>query len=295
MDSNSNPPTLVASKTRFLTTQIRLLSSPLTPSTHTISRITNTYDDAPNPKTISDVIDKVNAKIKTHNDRVYTTETTRHVAGQIDALYWEEVKSRPRPGEGDETIVERRKDLTESEYVCSRLSILPFPFRTSGIEGEPGHIAVCLCCAVRLVYPWLLTLCSHDRAIASLPRKFEDTFLRPASPPLASDDSQYTSLLSRLHSLSSSLKTSKQQLAQYQHLLSLLEPLRNPREDVQPNLASKGGELERELERMRVLAGRVKAGVEKRGWEGEGGDNGEMEVDARGEERERLVRVLDGL
>lgn len=134
-------PTIIASKSAFLNTQIRLLSAVLSPSSQALSQL-SAYDDGPSTKAIEEVMDKgthvkllascralleefsklivcaaiVNAKIKSHNDSVYTPETTRHVAGQIDALYWNEVNEMPRPGEGDETLVERRKDLTDPAY-----------------------------------------------------------------------------------------------------------------------------------------------------------------------------------
>jgi len=41
-----------------------------------------------------------------------------------------------------------------------------------------------------------------------------------------------------------------------------LAPFENARENVQPNLAGRDGELGRELERMRVLLARVSARIE---------------------------------
>lgn len=49
----------------------------------------------------------------------------------------------------------------------------------------------------------------------------------------------------------------QKKLAQYKHLQSLLDPFRNPQENIQPNLVTKDGELSKELDRMKLLMARV--------------------------------------
>ena len=90
------PPTVVSLKQTFLTTQTRQLSQPLTPtrawhSTNTNTNTTenNTPEDQPLPeKAISDALFKLNHRLRQHARRVYAPQATRHVAEQIDQLYW---------------------------------------------------------------------------------------------------------------------------------------------------------------------------------------------------------------
>jgi Kinetochore complex Fta4 of Sim4 subunit, or CENP-50 len=49
----------------------------------------------------------------------------------------------------------------------------------------------------------------------------------------------------------------QKRLAQYKQLESLLEPFKNPQENIQPNLVTRDGELVREIDRMRMLVARV--------------------------------------
>jgi hypothetical protein len=46
-------------------------------------------------------------------------------------------------------------------------------------------------------------------------------------------------------------------LAQYKQLEALLEPFKNPQENIQPNLLTRDGELVREIDKMRMLVARV--------------------------------------
>lgn len=68
---------------------------------------------------------------------------------------------------------------------------------------------------------------------------------------------RYTTLHKRLTSLVSSLNQQQRQLAQYKRLRELLVPYQAPRENIQPNLVMRGGELVGEVEKMRLLVARV--------------------------------------
>ena len=46
-------------------------------------------------------------------------------------------------------------------------------------------------------------------------------------------------------------------MAQYKQLEALLEPFKNPQENIQPNLLTRDGELVREIDKMRMLVARV--------------------------------------
>lgn len=66
-------------------------------------------------------------------------------------------------------------------------------------------------------------------------------------------------------------------LGQRKALQTLLQPLKGATVTVQPNLVTKGGDLERELGRMRMLMARVAGRLEGIGEEGDGEED--MDVD----------------
>jgi hypothetical protein len=55
----------------------------------------------------------------------------------------------------------------------------------------------------------------------------------------------------------------QKRLAQYRQLEALLEPLKNPQENIQPNLITRDGELIQEIDKMRMLMARVAGRVRK--------------------------------
>ncbi len=73
---------------------------------------------------------------------------------------------------------------------------------------------------------------------------------------------RYQELASRLKSLDDRRKELREKVAVYKMVKELLEPFENPTETVQGNLVARGGELERELEKMRLLVARVRGRVE---------------------------------
>lgn len=101
------PPTVVSLKQSFLTSQTRLLSQPLTPSRswrNSNNTRTNESDELPLPeKAIEDALYKLNHRLQQHARRVYAPQATRHVAEQIDQLYWNaaEAKDQGQDGDGD--------------------------------------------------------------------------------------------------------------------------------------------------------------------------------------------------
>ncbi|KAL2173238.1 kinetochore Sim4 complex subunit Fta4 [Thermothelomyces heterothallicus CBS 202.75] len=90
------PPTVLSLKQSFLTTQTRLLSQPLAPtrawlSSNSNSNSNNNDDDDEPPlpeKAVDDALFKLNHRLQQHARRVYPPQATRHVAEQIDQLYW---------------------------------------------------------------------------------------------------------------------------------------------------------------------------------------------------------------
>lgn len=54
----------------------------------------------------------------------------------------------------------------------------------------------------------------------------------------------------------------REKVARYKRVKDMLEPFENATQTVQPNLVAREGELEKELERMRLLVARVRGRVE---------------------------------
>ncbi|BDD59809.1 hypothetical protein MAP00_004996 [Monascus purpureus] len=76
--------------------------------------------------------------------------------------------------------------------------------------------------------------------------------------------SRYRHLRQRLIDLDNRRQQRRQRLCQFQELQRLLEPFKNPRENIQPNLVTRDGELFRELDKMRMLAARVGGRINQR-------------------------------
>ncbi|RMZ70715.1 kinetochore fta4 [Pyrenophora seminiperda CCB06] len=100
---------------------------------------------------------------------------------------------------------------------------------------------------------------THDENIARLPATWH---ARDANSNITQDE--YLSSVSRLQELSAHRQTLQNRLDTYRTLLSLLEPYRQPKENIQPNLVWRDAPLAPELTKMRTLAVRVAARVEER-------------------------------
>lgn len=76
-------------------------------------------------------------------------------------------------------------------------------------------------------------------------------------PPALHQSHRYRELRERLASLDTQRQQRQRRLDQLQHLRRLVEPFKDPKNDIQPNLITKDGELVQELEKMRMLVARV--------------------------------------
>ncbi|EFE38800.1 conserved hypothetical protein [Trichophyton verrucosum HKI 0517] len=74
-------------------------------------------------------------------------------------------------------------------------------------------------------------------------------------------NARYKFLRERLVKLDAERKKREDKLLQYKHLKSLLEPFEDPLNTIQPNLATRDGELGAELDRMRMLLAKVASKV----------------------------------
>jgi hypothetical protein len=105
---------------------------------------------------------------------------------------------------------------------------------------------------------------TQDENIAKLPTHW-DTSAEPASSRTnntTQDD--YLASVSRLQSLAARRQVLQNKLNTYRTLLSLLEPYRKPKENIQPNLVWKDSPLAPELMKTRTLAIRVAGRVSEK-------------------------------
>ena len=136
--------TITDAKAAFIRTQVRLLSAPLVRSSqwrdfadepeqghlsnkvvdevmskgisksYSLAEVETQKIGSGNDSLIVDTI--VNEKLKLHNRMVYSIQSQRHVAEQIDALYMQEVSKERLSTEIDTIVVDQDVDLTSSEY-----------------------------------------------------------------------------------------------------------------------------------------------------------------------------------
>ncbi|KAL2264838.1 hypothetical protein VTJ83DRAFT_7348 [Remersonia thermophila] len=101
----SEPPTILTLKQSFLTAQTRLLSQPLSPSPAWLHD-NKTSNDPETPslpeKAVHDALFKLNHRLQQHARRVYPPQATRHVAEQIDRLYWNAAEAAVGGGAEDD-------------------------------------------------------------------------------------------------------------------------------------------------------------------------------------------------
>lgn len=230
--------TLLTSKTAFLTHQARLLSQPLTPSAEWSTFAPPTTLPPLPPSQIATALSHLNDKLKRHAKTVYSAPSQRHVAEQIDALYWGQVLKEEGEMGGDSLAVRTEVDFRDREIV----------------EGLPEELE---------------ELTMNDDQVVS-----------------GEDAERYALLRRKLGAAIRRRDEQRGRLEGYRVLREVIGGLEAARENVQPNLMTRDGELGRELERMRVLCARVAARV--------GGVVSQREGLGEGMgDRERLRGVMD--
>lgn len=104
---------------------------------------------------------------------------------------------------------------------------------------------------------------------------------------------RYREVRERLVELSERRRVAREKVEDYRAAKKLLEAFRGEEAGLQGNLVTKNGEVERELERMRMLMLRVERGIG--GLDGEGGEEEmDIDIDEEGEEKGRKALELLG-
>lgn len=88
-------------------------------------------------------------------------------------------------------------------------------------------------------------------------------------------------------------KAARERVEQYKAAKKLLEPFEGEKDGLQENLVTKNGEVEKELERMRMLMLRVERGIAGLE-ETDRGDEMDLDVDLNQEEEKKWVALLGG-
>ncbi|KAK3501503.1 kinetochore Sim4 complex subunit Fta4 [Neurospora crassa] len=277
------PPTILSLKSDFLNTQTRTLSQPLAPTRTFTSQNNGTssphlqsqeqHQSIPQ-KPLSEALQKLNHRLTQHNRRAYPPQATRHVAEQIDKLYFTSTSTSTSLGKEDE-------DDEEDE------------------DGEQAWLRV----NADLTVPRLIT--SIPDSWSSVSEKEADDHPMEAK--------RFAELVAQLKELDQQKRKVLERVARLRKIKGLVEGFAaSPAQDlntegeqvregaegegggggmkaVQENLVTKNGEMEAELQRMRVLLARVGGRVEKldkeRGKEKERGSGSD--------ERKKLDKLLD--
>ncbi|OTB10298.1 hypothetical protein K445DRAFT_255621 [Daldinia sp. EC12] len=278
------PPTILAHKSSFLTAQTLHLSQSLAPSSTWRASNQRVPDGGGlSDRVVDEALYRANHILQQHARRVYAPQASRHVAEQIETLYLDAAERAVR-GEG-----ERGDDDDDGADTGTG---------TGG--GGPKFLMVGADFA-------------SDEVIASLPSTW-DQYSTSQSEAHPAEAIRYADLATSLSLLSSRRKETRARLDRLRRMRSLLAPFSssssssNPKptnsddagegsesgvEKVQPNLVTRDGEMEKELERMRVLLVRVAARVAQLP-DPEPGEDAVVMEDLEVVERRKVERLLDG-
>ncbi|KAK0109010.1 hypothetical protein ONS96_002845 [Cadophora gregata f. sp. sojae] len=113
----TSAPTILNLKTSFLRAQILALSHPLRPSATFTASNTSNEENVLRQKAIDDALIKLNNQLKQHNKLSYGPQVQRHVAEQVDKLYWNAGERGVRPLGLQDQWVERGSDYTNESVI----------------------------------------------------------------------------------------------------------------------------------------------------------------------------------
>jgi hypothetical protein len=216
------PPTVLTLKTSFLSAQTRLLAQPITPS-RTWRNANDEANDSLSEKAVDDALFRLNQLLQQHSRRVHAPQATRHIAEQIDRLYWDAA----------EKYLEQDED--------------------SGLQLD--NLGKCPVSSQRKRFVLTLRIADSE-VIEALPQVWESEREVNAHPLEAK---RYSELVSRLQELNERRRHTESTVARLRQMRVLLDPFQVDEEGrgVQENLLTRDGEVEKELERMKLLLARV--------------------------------------
>jgi predicted transcriptional regulator len=132
---------------------------------------------------------------------------------------------------------------------------------------------------------------SHGREniIEQLPEEWSEE----AEAKAPEQAQKYTELQQKLSELNEKRKQARRRVERYKAFKGVLDLLAGEEAGLQENLVTRNGEVEEELEKMRRLMLRVERGMN--GLEEKGaGEGDEMDLDEKGFEEGKILRLLGG-
>lgn len=98
------PPTIIAHKSAFLSTQTLHLSQALAPSPAWLAANERAEDGGLSKRAVDDAVYRLNHALTQHSRRVYAPQATRHVAEQIEGLFYEAAERALRDHDDDDDV-----------------------------------------------------------------------------------------------------------------------------------------------------------------------------------------------
>ncbi|KAI1350960.1 kinetochore Sim4 complex subunit Fta4 [Xylaria sp. FL0043] len=292
------PPTIIAHKSAFLATQTLHLSQTLAPSASWRASNERAEDGGGlSARAVDDALYRLNHTLTQHARRVYAPQASRHVAEQIEGLFYEEAERALR---GDDDVENNDGDMGMG----------------MGVERARLRVGADF---------------TTDEAIASLPPTWDTHKPREAEahPLEARRYAEQITILTSLSARRQELRSRVERLRRMAALLAPFSPLESKNQNqnendnnddnnddttqstrstqtpadtrttsVQENLITRNGEIERELERMRLLLARVAgriAQLPNKTTAADGEEAAEDFMDLDSLERDKVDRLLDGL
>jgi hypothetical protein len=121
-------------------------------------------------------------------------------------------------------------------------------------------------------------------------QQLPSTWSEDASTQAPENAARFSELSTRLQELDERRRLARERVEMYKQLKTLVEPLG----DIEGNIVVREGEIEQELEKMRLLMVRVQRGIDTVGTGGEAGEHEEGWDEEEGGVDERVVRILEG-
>ncbi|KAI1204285.1 kinetochore Sim4 complex subunit Fta4 [Annulohypoxylon truncatum] len=306
------PPTILAHKSSFLTAQTLQLSQSLAPSAAWRAANAQAAEGSLPDRLVDEALYRANHALLQHARRVYAPQASRHVAEQIEALYLEAAEKAVRgdgagggvgggeEGEGEEgrergdeeggRFLRVGADFASDDIIAA----LPSTWDLHSATQAAAHPAEANRYAD--LASTLTSLAAQRKEASSRLERLRR--MRGLLAPLASFPPS-TSASTSLPPPSSSFSASISASAPSSSAPGLASGVGGGVEEmdgidkVQPNLVTREGELEKELERMRFLLVRVAARVAQLpDAEPETGEDAAME-DLEAVERVKVERLLD--
>ncbi|KAI1091242.1 kinetochore Sim4 complex subunit Fta4 [Rostrohypoxylon terebratum] len=267
------PPTILAHKSSFLTAQTLQLSQSLAPSAAWRASNAKVAEGGLPDRLVDEVLYRANHVLLQHARRVYAPQASRHVAEQIEALYLEAAEKAVRGngagegggGEDDEELEGNERGDEEARFLRvgadfasdDIIAALPSTWDLHSATQAAAHPTEANRYAD--LASTLTSLSAHRKEASSRLERLRR--MRALLAPLASFPSSTStsypppsSSFSASVSASAPTSTSASSSGGISNEMSGIDK-------VQPNLVTREGELEKELERMRVLLVRVAARV----------------------------------